>query len=317
MPGRLPGIDRNFHRSGAATHPQSRIRGRLTLFVSFPRGLRLMIGGAFAFATMTAAVKYAGARIPLFEVVALRSVLVTALAALAVRRGGHSFKPRQPWRIAQRAGFGFATLSCYFYAVIHLPLAEVTVLYFTNPVLTALAAALFLGERLGPWETLLALTSLFGVVLVAQPAALFGGAGGLDPLAVGVALAAAALSAGSWVTIRSIRHDPPLLIVFYFSLSTVLLSVPLMLRDPVVPTAAEALAILIAGLATHVAQLWITWGLRLERAGRATSVSYVQIVFAAAWGWILFAEVPDGWTWLGALVIVASTTLLPSARSPA
>jgi len=66
-----------------------------------------------------------------------------------------------------------------------------------------------------------------------------------------------------------------------------------------------------------VAQLWITWGLRLERAGRATSVSYVQIVFAAAWGWILFAEVPDGWTWLGALVIVASTTLLPSARSPA
>lgn len=276
-----------------------------------------MVAGAFAFATMTAAVKFAGARIPLFEVVALRSLIVTLLAGAAVIRGGHAFRPREPWRIAQRALFGFATLSCYFYAVIHLPLADATVIYFTNPVLTALAAALLLGEHMGWKEVLLVGVSLIGVLIVARPEFVFGGTARLDPTAVGIGLAAAALSAGSWVTIRSIRHDPPLLIVFYFSLLTVALSLPIMLEDWVRPTPVELAAILVAGVTTHAAQLWITWGLRLERAGRATAVSYVQIVFAAAWGWLLFGELPDLWTWLGASVIVGSTLVLLRQRTTA
>ena len=39
--------------------------------------------------------------------------------------------------------------------------------------------------------------------------------------------------------------------------------------------------------------------LRLERAGRASAVGYLQIVFAAVWGWVLFRETPDLWTWIG------------------
>jgi drug/metabolite transporter (DMT)-like permease len=61
------------------------------------------------------------------------------------------------------------------------------------------------------------------------------------------------------------------------------------------------------GIATHIGQLWITWALRLERAGRASAVGYLQIVFAAGWGWLLFSEVPDVWTWVGAGVITLAT----------
>ena len=57
-------------------------------------------------------------------------------------------------------------------------------------------------------------------------------------------------------------------------------------------------------------QVFLTWGFRLERAGRASAIGYLQIVLAALWGWLLFSEVPDAWTWVGAAVIVACTLLL-------
>ena len=282
---------------------------------SVPRGLRLMAAGAFAFSVMTAVVKLAGRAIPLFEIIFVRSAVVMVLSGLAVRSAGHSFRPQQPLRVLQRALFGFATLTCYFYAVIHLPLADATVIYFLYPVLTALGAALVLREHMGLREVALVFVSLGGIVLVARPSFLFGAVDALDPLAVGVGLLAAVFSAGSWVTIRAIRHDPPLLVVFYFSVFTVGLATPIMLLDMIQITARDFALVCFAGVATHLAQLWMTWGLRLERAGRATAVGYVQIVFAALLGWALFGEIPDAWTWVGAAVIMLSTLRLMRLHS--
>ena len=70
------------------------------------------------------------------------------------------------------------------------------------------------------------------------------------------------------------------------------------------------LVLLAVGVSTHLGQLFVTLGLHMERAGRASAVGYLQIVFAAGWGWLLFHEIPDLWTWLGAAVIVISTLAL-------
>jgi len=269
-----------------------------------------MAAGALAFSVMSAAVKLAGSQLPLFQIVFIRSAVVAVLAAGALWRAGTTFRPQEPRKLLQRSVFGFATLCCYFYSIIELPLADATVIYFINPVLTALGAALVLGEHMRWREVGLAFVSLAGVVLVARPGFLFGVENALNPLAVGVGLAGSAFSACSWLTIRTIRRDPPLLIVFYFSAFTVVLATPLMLRSMSSFTLLSLAAVVVAGVATHLAQLWITWGLRLEKAGRATAVGYVQIVFAALWGWILFADVPDVWTWAGALVITVSTVRL-------
>lgn len=282
-----------------------------------PRGLRLMAGGALAFSVMSALLKLAGETLPLFEIVTGRSLVVAVLAGAAVHRQGHSFIPTEIRLVALRALFGFIALSCYFYSVIHLPLADATVIYFTNPVLTALVAAAVLRERMGMRELGWVLLSLVAVLVVARPSFLFGAERALDRTAVLLGLVSALFAAASYVTIRSIRDDPPLLVVFYFAVGTVVLGAPIMVLDFVAPTPFEILIVLAVGVATHLGQLWITWAFRLERAGRASAVGYLQIVFAAAWGWLLFSEVPDAWTWVGAAVITLSTLRLskiPPAR---
>lgn len=275
-----------------------------------PRGLRLMAGGALSFSVMSALLKLAGETLPLFEIVTGRSLVVAVLCGVAVRRQGHSFMPTELRLVLLRALFGFIALSCYFYSVIHLPLADATVIYFINPVLTALVAAAVLHERMGGKELAWVLVSLVAVVAVAKPGFLFGAERSLDSLAVVLGLVSALFAAASYVTIRSIRHDPPLLVVFYFASVTVLLAAPIAAVGFTPPTPFEVLVVIAVGVATHVGQLWITWAFRLERAGRASAVGYLQIVFAAGWGWLLFGDIPDLWTWAGAGLITFATLRL-------
>jgi drug/metabolite transporter (DMT)-like permease len=124
---------------------------------------------------------------------------------------------------------------------------------------------------------------------------------------VALGLVSACFAAASYLTLRRIREDPPLLVVFYFGAVTVLLCVPIVAGGWVPPSAVDVAFFTGIGVATHVGQLCITWAFRMERAGAVSAVGYLQIVFAAFWGWLLFAEVPDRWTWLGAAVIMAST----------
>jgi drug/metabolite transporter (DMT)-like permease len=269
-----------------------------------------MAAGALSFSAMAALAKVAGASVPLFEIVLARSVVVAALSGGVLLRGGRSFRGVNPRLLAVRGLLGFGALSCFYYAVVHLPLADATVIHFMNPVFTALVAAAVLGEHLGAVETLLVVGSMGGVVLVARPSFLFGDLEGLDPFAVGVALTGAVLAAGAYVTVRRLRNEAPMLIVFWFAAVSTLLSLPLVVRNPVAPSFATVLVLLGMGVSTHVGQVLITWGFRLERAGRASAVGYLQIVFAAGWGWALFDEIPDLWTLAGAAVVVGCTMVL-------
>jgi drug/metabolite transporter (DMT)-like permease len=205
---------------------------------------------------------------------------------------------------------GFISLSCTYYAVVHLPLAEATVIQYTNPVFTALLAAPVLGEALHASEVLLAAVGLSGVLIVARPPFLRGAEAGLDPLAVSVGLVGALFSAGAYVMVRRLRREEPLLIVFYFALVSALGSAPAVIASFVLPRGPEWGVLLAVGVTTHLGQVFLTLGLRRERAGRATAVGYLQIVFATLWGVLFFAEVPDLWTFAGAAVIVVSTVAL-------
>jgi drug/metabolite transporter (DMT)-like permease len=281
-------------------------------------GMRYMIAGAFFFSLMSLAVKFAGQRIPSQQIVLVRGLLNVAFTYAMLRGADVHLWGSRPRVLVLRGLLGFAALSCFYYGIIHLPLADATVLQYTNPVWTGLLAAWLLGERMKPLEGALVVASLAGVVLIARPAFLFGAeAQSLDLLAVGVALTGALFSAAAYVTVRQLgRTEHSLVIVFYFTLVTVPASLPgVVLAGPVMPSGAEWIALLGVGITAQAGQVYLTRGLQLEPAGRATAVGYLQIVFAALWGAVFFAEYPDGWAVTGALVILVSTLSLARRRT--
>jgi drug/metabolite transporter (DMT)-like permease len=267
---------------------------------------------AAAFAAMTAAAKLAGGRLPVFEIVfvrALFSVLVTA--ALLRRVRSPLLGTRRPL-LALRGLFGFLGLSCSFYAVIHLPLAEATLLQFIHPVFTVGLAALLLGERIGRGVVVGIPLALAGVLLVVRPGSLFGFASApLDPFAVGVALAGAFFAADAYVTVRHLARtgEHPLAIVFSFPAVALALSLPLLWIDFVWPQGMEWLWLLVTGVTAQIGQMALTRGIQLLPASRATTYSYTQIVFATGLGALCFGETPDALSAAGGALVLLGAWL--------
>lgn len=270
-------------------------------------GLRFMALSAFAFSVMSVLVKLAAERLPTQEIVFVRSLVSLAISLALLRNAGVAPGGRRRGLLLLRGLWGYAALSCVFYAVAHLPLAEATMIQYLHPTLTALLAAALLGERGDRALAVSLALGTAGVALVVRPAFLFGGASApLDPWAVAAALGGAALTAVAYVGVRELsRTEHPLVIVLWFPLVAAPASLPGTLALGVWPRGREWLLLAGVGVFAQLGQVWLTRGLALERAGRATATSYLQIAFAAAWGWLVFAEVPGQWTAAGALAIGA------------
>ncbi|NNF06900.1 MAG: DMT family transporter [Candidatus Eisenbacteria bacterium] len=274
-----------------------------------------MIGAAFFFSLMSLFVKIAGRRLPTSEIVFARSFLSLIITFFLMRRAGvWSWGQNKPLLIL-RGVAGFCGLLCFFYAITKLPLADVTVIHFINPVLTAVLAGAVLGERVSPRDAMGLGLSLVGVIFVAQPEFLFGGAAEeLNLFAVGVALCGAVCSAIAYTTVRKLREtEHHLTVVFYFPLVATPASLPL-LQNAVWPTPFEWVILVLIGIVTQIAQIFLTKGLHVEKAGRAMSMSYIQIVFAVTWGFLFFQEVPNLMGIVGAVLVLMGTLVTTSSK---
>jgi drug/metabolite transporter (DMT)-like permease len=265
-----------------------------------------MVAGAFFFSVMSALVKVAGQRLPSQEVVFARSLIMVVICAVALRVRGIAMLGTRRRLLLLRSAFGFAALSCFYYGLTHLPIADATVIQYMNPLFAALFAVYLLRERLRPVELVGLLISLVGVVIVARPSFLFGGEARLPLFAVLVSLGGALCSGVAYVLVRKLDTEHYLVVIFYFSALSVLGSLPFVLNQPVLPRGGEWLVLLGVGVSTQAGQIFLTRGLHAERAGPATAATLVQIIFAATWGVLWFGEIPDLWVLLGSALIVAS-----------
>jgi drug/metabolite transporter (DMT)-like permease len=275
------------------------------------RGVLLLLCAALGFSAMSVLVKLGGYVLPVAMLVLARGAVSLVLSVALVRRSGVSLWGNQPWRLVGRGLLGLGGLACFFYAVTALPLAEVTVLHYMNPVFTAVIAAVWLGEKVDRRLVLAISLALAGTLLVVRPGALFGSHVALSPSGVLAALGGAIFSAFAYTTVRSLsRTEHPDVIVFYFSLMATPATLPFAIAVWKTPDWRGWLLLLGIGVTTQISQVFLTRGLAVVPAARGTTVGYIQIVFASMWGWLLFHETPTVWTFAGAVLVILSTLLI-------
>ena len=279
-----------------------------------------MVASALSFSVMTVCVKQLEGRIPVAEVVLARALISLVLSWWLLRR-----QQLSPWgsrrtTLIWRGVVGSAALFCVYAAIAQLPLAAATVLQYLYPTFTAMLAWGALGERAGKRVLLSMALGWSGVLLVAQPNWLssFGpnlNLQSLPPLAIAIGVTGALLTSIAYVLVRNLApNEHPLVIVFYFPLVSVPVSLPFVLANPVVPTGVELIWLLGVGLFTQLGQVFLTRGITGMPVAQATTISYVQVVFAAIWGKSLFGEPLNNLMVMGALLILGATLI--SLRPP-
>jgi drug/metabolite transporter (DMT)-like permease len=274
-------------------------------------GVRHMVAAAFFFSLMSLLVKLAGDRLPGSQLVLARAVVCLVLSWLWLRRAGVSPWGSNPRMLLLRGLAGTVGLFCFYYALIMLPLAEAVVISHMAPIFTAILAAVALSEPINRRLAVAILFSACGVLAIVRPEFLFGASemqAAREPWGLAIGFVGALASACAYVLIRRIGdRENPLTTVFYFPLVTLPISLPLAAIEWLWPTPLEWLMLLGLGVATQLAQVHMTRGLALVPAGRATAISYIQVVLAALWGVLIFGEVPDLLTLAGAAMVLAGT----------
>ncbi len=227
---------------------------------------------------------------------------LVALLPFIWKAGPGAFRTRHPVVHLLRGLFGGMAMLCGFYALAHLPLAQVTALGFTQPLFTILLAVLILREPVR-WRRWAATAVGFcGVLVMIRP-----GSGAFDP-AMLVALFMALGIAMAVVLVKRLPvGESHTAMLVYFCLASFLLALVPAILNWRNPTGMEWALLAGVGVLGMISQACI---IRAYRSAEATFVApfdYAKLLLATLVGYLFFAEVPDAWTWLGAAVIIAST----------
>lgn len=266
------------------------------------RGILLMIAAIATFTLMDALAKHMMQTYPAMQVTWARYTGQTVLVALVfLPRLGTVLRTRRPGLQALRSLLQFGATAFFFLSLGHIGLAEATAITDTNPVLITLGAALFLGEKLGPRRIAGVAAALVGALIIIRP-----GFGVFQPAAL-LPLACAICFAGFALTTRFVgTSEPAATSLLYAALFGTLVTSALMLVDfqPIAPADLWGF-VLIGGLGA-LGQFFLIRAFTSAEASVIAPFGYMGILFATCWGILFFGEWPDGWTMVGALVIVGA-----------
>lgn len=278
----------------------------LELKETFSPGVRYMLLSALGFALMAVCVKAVSTYdIPVLEIVAARAIVSLVISYLDVKRKRISLWGTHKPLLIARGVVGALALMCVYFSVTTLPLAEATILQYLHPVFTALLALFFLKERV-QYSTLICIVlSILGLTVMVKPDLISGYSVELPWLSVVAALIGALGSAVAYVIVRRLsQSEDSSVIIFYFPLIALPVSVFLLGSDFVMPNGEALILLLLVGVFTQVGQVGLTKAMQYEKASKATAYSYVQVIFSLILGWIFFTEIPTLWTLIGGGLIM-------------
>ncbi len=264
-----------------------------------------MLISAAAFAGMGALVK-AASEVPVVEKVVVRNLISLVIAGVVAWRANKPLLGR--WEnqglLLLRSLLGVAGVTCFFYAIDHLILADAAMLTKLSPFFVAIFALFFLGEKPPKAVVVAMVVAFLGGLLVIKPRF------DLTVLPALVGLASSVFAGGAYTVVRSLRsRESPETIVFYFSLVTVLVLTPFVVGDLYLPNGREILLLLGIGVGAAIGQFGLTLAYRYAPAAGVSIYSYTTIVFSALLGLLIWAEVPDWLSVIGGVLIIAGGAL--------
>jgi S-adenosylmethionine uptake transporter len=266
-------------------------------------GAMAALGAMGVFATHDVVVKYLGGLYSPVQIVFFAALLSFPVLTVLLLTDGEedNLRPRHPWWILIRTVLSVITGASAFYAFSNLPLAQVYAILFASPLLITVLAIPMLGEVVRARRWAAVIVGLAGVMIVLRP-----GAADLS-LGHGAALTAAVCSAMISVIIRKVGKDERAIVMMMFPMLGNCLAMGLALPLVYKPMPVEHLGLL--GVIS-VLGLFASWLLILAyRAAEAAIVApmqYSQILWAVAYGYLLFDERLDIPTAVGAGVIILS-----------
>ncbi len=266
------------------------------------RAILYMISAIFLFALMDASVKSLAPRVGVLPTLWARYTGQMVLVLILVApRLNTVIRTKYPMVQFLRSLLLMGATAFFFTGISLIALTDAAALMSINPVLITLGAWAILREPLGPRRVIGIVVALCGALIIIRPGSAVFSTAALLPLAAAVCYSGYALLT------RKVGSDESVWTSLFYTglVGTILLSmvVPFAWQTP--DTTGMLLMCALVACGT-LGQMALIRAFSLGEAAMLAPYSYVGLIFAAIWSVIFFAELPDAWTVVGALVIAGA-----------
>ena len=229
------------------------------------------------------------------------------LGAVFLPRGGVAvLRTRRPGLQLSRAAMLTLSNLCFFYAITFIPLAKASAISLTAPLIVALLAWPMLRERTTPLRVVAVMVGFLGVLVVIRP-----GADVFHPAALLVVVSAIAYGVYQILTRMVAPYDSPATSALWAPLTGALLlalAMPWVWENP--RSLGDCGLFLACGALGAIGHYCVAQALRFAPANVVSPFQYLQLLAAVAVGFVMFANLPDTLTWVGAAIIVTAGLVL-------
>ena len=281
----------------------STLTGRFQSLPDNAKGAAILMMAAFFFAIMSLLVKILGERLHVTQILFVRQIVMTGIVLPMILKGFPGvLKTKRADLQLTRIAFALCAMLFGFTAIIHMPLADATAISFAKSFFVPIFATIILAETVGPRRWAAVAVGFIGVMIMLKP-----GTEGFSHYGL-MALAGAAAAGIVMVIIRLMSRTE--------SNTTILtwqaIGIGICMTIPGIwywqwPTPLEWMLLLAMGVISYIAQMFNIMAYRYGEASVMASLDYVRLVYATIFGWLVFSNLPDKNTWIGAAVIVAAS----------
>jgi drug/metabolite transporter (DMT)-like permease len=278
------------------------------------QAILLAAAAGLTFSMLNALLRLLAKNLPPFETQFLRYTAgLLLLLPLIFKNGWAAYKPQNVTGQFTRGALHTLALCFWFTALPNIPLANTTAIGFSGPIFIMLGAYIFLKEPMR-WERWLAtLVGFTGVLVVVGPqfsltslsSNVAGSNSGWYHLAM---LMSAPLFAASFLVTKALtRYESTGTIMVWQAITVSLLSLPMALLDWVWPSAWQWAGFLLSGALGTAGHYFLTKSFSKADISSTQSLKFLELVWSALMGWLLFSDVPTLNAIIGGVVISAAT----------
>lgn len=266
------------------------------------RGILIILGAVFCFTLSDAMAKWLGQSMPVTQINWIRYLVFVPFAlVLVMRTAGGRMRVRHPGQQIMRGLLLAVSALLFVFAIQILPLAEATAVGFISPLLITALSVVMLGEVVRRTRWLAIIAGLLGVLVVVRP-----GTEAFQPAALLVLGSSSCWALAVVMTRRMSGHDPTATTLLWSAVVGLAAMTPVLPFGFVWPSAADWGLGVALGVVASAGQYLMVQAYRFAPASLLAPFSYSSLLWSVALGWALFGALPDQWTLVGAVVIIAA-----------
>ena len=269
------------------------------------KGAQYMLVSSFAFSLMHLCVK-ALPHIPVFELVFFRSIISLLISFTSLKQKKIYVLGNNKKVLLARGFFGVTALTLFFITLQNLPLAGAVTIQYLSPIFTAFFAIFILNEKIKNRQWFFFALAFLGVLTLKG----FDISGQISFKYVCIGLVSACFSGLAYNCIRLLRNtEHPLVVVFYFPLVATPIMAVLSYFNWVKPQGIDWVYLILLGIITQIAQIYMTKGIQSDRAGNIMTYKYIGVLFAFLYGYLFFGETYSFMSIFGIFLLLSGVLL--------